>query len=167
MVAGLSEMARKKSKLVVKKGDEEKIADTLRRLDGAYVSVGVHEQEGTVTHAETRLSVAAIATIHEFGTPNIPERSWLRAWADLESEKIRERMAKVLRFASDQKTTTVGKRELERIGIWAVGQIQKRIAQGIPPENADSTVRAKGSSTPLIDSGQFRQSITSKVKVPS
>lgn len=52
---------------------------------------------------------------------------------------------------------------LDRFGLWAVGEIQQRIADGIPPPNAQSTVDRKGSSTPLIETGQLRASIKHKV----
>jgi hypothetical protein len=46
------------------------------------------------------------------------------------------------------------------LGTKAVGEIQKRMARGIKPDNAPSTIAAKGSSTPLIDTGRLRQSVT-------
>lgn len=55
-------------------------------------------------------------------------------------------------------------KELERVGLWAQGSIQQRISDGIPPPNAESTIRRKGSSTPLIDTGQLRTSIKYRVK---
>jgi hypothetical protein len=66
------------------------------------------------------------------------------------------------------RTVIEGKRTsdqvLEILGQRAVGQIQERIASGIAPANAPSTVAKKGSSTPLIDTGVLRSSITYQVK---
>ena len=38
--------------------------------------------------------------------------------------------------------------------------MQEAISAGIDPPNAESTIKAKGSSTPLVDDGTLRQSIT-------
>ena len=53
----------------------------------------------------------------------------------------------------------------ERIGQVVVGLVKKRIAEGIEPGNAPSTLEKKAPKTkPLIDSGQLRSSITHEVK---
>ena len=52
---------------------------------------------------------------------------------------------------------------LQRIGLWAQSEIQQRISDGIPPQNAPYTINKKGSSTPLVDTGQLRSSISFKV----
>jgi phage gpG-like protein len=49
---------------------------------------------------------------------------------------------------------------LGRLGLYAAGLIQHQIAQGVPPPNSELTVRMKGSSRPLIDTGRLRGSIT-------
>jgi hypothetical protein len=46
-----------------------------------------------------------------------------------------------------------------RIGMVAVGDVQRRIVQRIPPPNAPSTIAKKGSDVPLIDTGRLRQSV--------
>ena len=53
---------------------------------------------------------------------------------------------------------------LEQFGAWSKGEIQARIARGVPPPNAASTVKRKGSSTPLIDTGILRSSIDYEVR---
>lgn len=45
------------------------------------------------------------------------------------------------------------------IGMLAVGKIQETISSGVGPANAPSTVKKKKSSTPLVESGHYRQSI--------
>jgi hypothetical protein len=49
------------------------------------------------------------------------------------------------------------------LGLLFVGQIQERIKANIAPENADSTIERKGSSTPLINGGQLWQSVKHEV----
>lgn len=151
-----------------------------RQLSTTKITVGVHEDKGSTAHRDSQgLTVAEIAAIHEYGirtvvqtkdggsrVMTIPERSWLRGWVDPNSQKITAFMAR--RCEERMQAASKGEKPnflpaFEATGVWAVGQIQQRIAQGIDPDNADSTIDAKGSSTPLIDSGQFRQSISSKV----
>ena len=52
---------------------------------------------------------------------------------------------------------------LELLGQQCVGQIQERISEGIDPPNAPSTIRQKGSSTPLIDTGALRSAVNYRV----
>lgn len=110
-----------------------------------------------------------MATANEFGAPagdkgkwETPERSFIRGWVDENKAEIlkRIRMEVVRAAMNGEKDLAVA---LERIGLWAQGQIQQRIADGIAPPNSPSTVRRKGSSTPLIDTGQLRSAITYKV----
>ena len=51
---------------------------------------------------------------------------------------------------------------LERVGVVAVGQVQKYMTELRTPPNAPSTIKKKGSNNPLIDSGSLRSSVTSK-----
>ena len=50
------------------------------------------------------------------------------------------------------------------LGQKYVGQIQARISAGIPPPLAESTIARKGSSVPLIDTGQLRSAVTYEVR---
>lgn len=125
----------------------------------ASVDVGVLGGKGGQTK-ESGATVAQIAEWAEFGIGQ-PPRSWLRAW-------IYENEAAILRVQREEyRRVLVGQqtkaKALARIGVWIVGQIQARIASGIQPKNEDSTIARKGSSTPLIDTGQLRSSITSRV----
>lgn len=52
---------------------------------------------------------------------------------------------------------------LTKLGIVAQGDIQMSITNLRDPPNARSTILAKGSSNPLIDTGEMRQAVTWKV----
>lgn len=52
---------------------------------------------------------------------------------------------------------------LNRLGILAQGHIQEEITNLQSPENAASTIARKGSSNPLIDTGEMRAAVTWKV----
>ncbi len=119
------------------------------------VTVGVHEAEGALPEGEA--TVLDVATWNEFGTDTIPARSFIRAWFDQNRTVAYKKLAQQLKRAEKGEMTR--ETALERFALWAVGQIKKRIARGIEPPNAASTVKRKGSSKPLIDTGQLRSSI--------
>ena len=90
-------------------------------------------------------------------TVSIPARPWLNpgvASGDEEYLKIIERV-----IAAGEPLD----KALEQIGVVAVGMVQKYMTDLKTPPNAPSTIKAKGSSNPLIDSGALRQSVTYKV----
>lgn len=122
------------------------------------VTVGVHgDAEGGYDNGK---SVVEIANIHEFGL-GPPQRSFVRAWVEEKRDEISKVQITYARLVS------LGKLEqqtaLDRMGLLFVASMQKRIAGGVPPPNADSTIARKGSSTPLIDEGILRASIKHKV----
>jgi hypothetical protein len=106
------------------------------------------------------VTVADVAAWAEFGLGQ-PRRSWLVDWIEANGPALTERTKIESRaiIAGDRTKAQA----LGRLGLWIQGQIQQRIANGIDPENAESTIRKKGSSTPLIDKGQFRSSIATRV----
>lgn len=136
----------------------------LKRLEDSgkkTVTVGIHEEEGAAQHGDEGPSVAEIGEINEFGL-GVPERSFIRAWVDENTSANDERLRK-LATGVVKGTVASAEQALDQFGLFAVGSIQQRIADGIEPENAESTIARKGSSTPLIDQGILRSSITSKV----
>lgn len=129
---------------------------------GAKVTVGIHAKEGDADHGEATISY--IASIHEFGAGDIPSRSFIRAWFDEELDRNKQILRDLhVQVLAGKITEEVA---LERFGLYAVGRIQARIAAGIAPPNAPSTIARKGSSTPLIDKGQLRSSVTHVVETP-
>lgn len=142
------------------------------RDTGAVVKVGVQGAQGAANHQDTTLTVAQIATIHEFGktihqpkmrrTIVIPERSFLRATIDTYQQAIARR--DVLLAQGYVLGKFALKPALELLGQYVVGLIKQRIATGIAPPNRPSTIARKRSSKPLIDTGQLRNSVTYKVE---
>jgi hypothetical protein len=104
------------------------------------------------------LTVGDLAEIHEFGL-GVPERSFLRAWFDANREKIQETLRSAHRQVLLGKLTPQKAGEL--IGMKFVGEIQTWIGSGkVKPPLAPSTIERKGSSVPLIDTGQLRAAIS-------
>jgi hypothetical protein len=154
-----------------RKGPSAKAANAWR------VTVGIHEQEGAEQHeAEDNFgegfgqasppTIVEVASFNEFGL-GVPQRSFIRGWADENEAENRENLRKIGQAVVKGKLEGGAKQGLERFGLLAVAGIQKRMSDGIDPPNAPSTVAAKKSSKPLINTGQLRSSVTFKVFKPS
>lgn len=154
------------TRLVVRDSDPrfEKVRGA---LGSAFtVLVGVQGEKATELHtAEPSaegvppepVTVAEIANKHEFGL-GVEERSWLRAWVDENQPMIRNDLRRAAMRIIEGKLTIQQAADL--LGTKYVASIQIRISNGIAPANAPATIERKGSSTPLIDTGQFRSAIT-------
>lgn len=140
-------------------------ASLLKRVFGfkkPRIDVGILEAAGGKEHEGGEgTSVLDVGVWNEFGTNRIPARSFVRAWFDQAEGKMREELAKLAR------TVVAGARTkeqlLELLGLQAAGGMQARIAEGISPANAPSTVARKGSSKPLVEKGQLRSSLSYRV----
>lgn len=130
----------------------------------AHVVVGWPENTtGGVLHRDSDLTMAELAGIHEFGAPpRIPERSMLRSTADINQQRYIEMTRTIAHGVS------LGRASL-RDGLGILGSayaadVQERISNFIPPPNAPRTIARKGSSVPLINSGELRQHIDHQVR---
>lgn len=108
------------------------------------------------------------AFFNEFGTKGgasgggwggpVPERPFLRNAMRDNRAKYKSGMetaAKaILRGQYDMRAA------LAKLGIMAQGDIQSEITALSSPPNSPVTIARKGSSNPLIDTGQMRQSVT-------
>lgn len=127
------------------------------------ITVGVQGREAVAKSGgdEDALSVADVAAVNELGL-GVPERSFLRATIDSGKRKYLGLLSGIADASLAGKISLVQGARL--VGEVVVGDVKEAIADGVPPPNAESTIVAKGSSTPLIKSGQMRGSITSKVE---
>lgn len=132
------------------------------------VTVGIHAEEGGAAKQDGEgLTVADVATIHEFGL-GVPERSIVRGFVDenrSEIERILKVSARQVVKGSDPNT------QAERVGAWAVGKMKERVIAGIEPPLTEETKRQKmkksgggPKETPLILTSQLLSSIVSKVE---
>jgi hypothetical protein len=111
----------------------------------------------------TRLTVAEIGAIHELGL-GVPKRSFIAAWVDEDASAINYQLTNMGRGLVRKSNPVPLETLAEQFGAWCVGRIQQRIADGIEPPNAESTIRQKGSSKPLINTGQMRSAISYRVE---
>lgn len=106
--------------------------------------------------------ILARATFNHFGTSTIPERPFI-------TNAVRDNKGKYVRFLKAEGKgilidSTPPRLVLEKLGLMGQGDIQEEITNLSSPPNAPSTIRQKGSSNPLIDTGQMRGSVTYKVE---
>nr|DAV51912.1 MAG TPA: virion morphogenesis protein [Caudoviricetes sp.] len=138
--------------------DGKKLQKILKELADKEVRVGF--QQGKATE-EDGTDVCDIAAWNELGTVNMPSRPFLRMSVDDNSDKINS-------FMSAQKRSIINgepaDRILKKIGIFQKDLIQEKITEGSFAPNAPSTIKAKGSSKPLIDTGRMRQSVNFEIK---
>lgn len=139
----------------------------IQKLARMKVHVGVLDRGNAMKGSRSGklaagLTVREVAAFHEFGL-GVPRRSFIRDWYDPNVARIRARAARVseLVIRGERKAKQGG----ELLGLWAQGEIQQRIADGIGPKLELATIKRKGSNKPLIDTGQLRSSITFKVEL--
>ena len=123
------------------------------------VKSGVLESAGA--HKTGKTTVAQIAAWNHFGVqktkgPGIPARPWMQIAIDKKLIKW-ERLAEfsVLKIYAGHWDV---KKALDVIGTQMTADFKRSLTQLKEPPNADSTIRRKKSSNPLIDSGQLRAS---------
>ena len=141
------------------------LVSRLRNARGSRVKVGILD-DARKDAGEGRdpgpLSLVEVALIQEFGAGNVPPRSFVRATVDEFIEDIRSTQhALAVQVFKGSTTLPVA---LDRLGAKVAAMMQSRIARGIDPPNAPSTVAAKGSSKPLVDTGQLKAALTWKVE---
>lgn len=141
----------------------DKRSNALDALAGGYteITVGIHESEGAAGH--DGLTNAELGAIHEFGTSEIPQRSFIRTYIDEHEDEINawlsEAADEILAGADPQQ-------EADRIALQLESGVKERILNGIPPELAEATKKRRGdSAVPLIDTSQMLGSIRGKAKL--
>jgi hypothetical protein len=133
----------------------------LSGLDRARVKVGIIGAQASEEHAETGATNAEIGAAHEFGTATIPERSWLRSTFrdQRKREQLRRLQARLLRDIMNGKITV--EQAMGLLGAWGMGAVKATITRdGHFAPLKPATIARKGSSKPLIDTGQIVGAIT-------
>ena len=133
--------------------DGKKFKKMLDDLSGLEVCIGF--QHGKASE-EDGTDICDIAAWNELGTVRMPSRPFLRKSVDeikdLIGAFLEEKKADLVNGVSAEQV-------MKEIGLFQKDLIQKKITDGDFVPNAESTVRRKGSSKPLIDTGRLRQSV--------
>lgn len=105
-------------------------------------------------------NVAQVAMFNEFGTQHIPERPFFRN----ANKKVTKKLISLIKtFLNIKENYVLSKIDIERMALLHQAEIQQSIVDLRDPPNVISTIKAKRSSNPLIDTGKMRQSVTYKV----
>lgn len=157
---------------------EQMILKEMSKIDNFVVDIGIFGGTKTTTKTlkiklrgkklsvkskqSTNIRIAEYATMNEFGTKRIPQRSFMRStmdenWGYYWSLGVKE-ANRVLIGTQKAKGLYV------KMGIKIKGDIQRKIISLRTPPNHPMTIKAKGSSNPLIDTGALRKAITYKVR---
>lgn len=131
-----------------------------------YVVVGIRSAKGGKREPGDALTLVEIAAVNEFGSSDgrIPERSFLRGTFDANKPKYIGLVDAMCDRVTDPAGGSDIERELGILGLIVVGDVQKAIAAGVGPANAQSTIDRKGSTKQLVDHGRLRASIDSEVR---
>lgn len=137
------------------------VSDLIKRLEtfaSKAVYVGVPKENNP--EVEGKFKMSELAAVHEFGSEDgdIPERSFLRT-------SIVKNKAKYFQFFGDRLITNNDpEKALNELAILAGDDVKEHIVNGSFKELAPETIKRKGSTKPLIDTGKLRQSITGVVR---
>jgi phage gpG-like protein len=149
--------------VVVAISDEDlgwkRIKRELKSLNNIEIRVGINQ---FASRAGEGLSVAEYAYANEFGTDNIPARPFISTAFDENLDKLKNKIqSNISAVFEDQKTLQSA---ISEIAYLASGDIVRKIDSIFYPPNSPATIKRKGSSKPLIDSGRMRASISPFIK---
>lgn len=141
------------------------IKRNMRQMNGSYVKVGL--QSGSVHKGrEGHLSdLVAIGAIHEYGTKNVPERSFMRTTFDEQKPQLTLLKKRLVSSITSRRINT--EQGLRILGEFMASAIKKKITDiQYPPLKNPSKKRAKGGiPNPLVDTGQLRAGVTPVVVI--
>lgn len=150
------------------KGASSLLARCRQVARGARVRVGILDDAPKSAGEDGNASpytLLEVAAVHEFGAPDagIPQRSFIRSTVDAKAPEIAAvQHAVAVRVLKGQTPIEDG---LNQIGAKVASFVQGTISAGVLPALKPETVERKGSSKPLVDTGQLRAAITWKVEV--
>ena len=125
--------------------------------DARYPPVSTGKNGG---RAQDPHLVATVAAWNEFGTRDgVPERPFMR-------NAVRETESRLGRIAAqgiDSMNPTITDKVANELGAAMADGIQRSIVSLRQPPNSPFTIRMKGSSNPLIDTGTMLRAVTWRV----
>lgn len=142
--------------------DIKKYKKILDKTSGSYVKVGFPSsgelKDGKKSKgAKIFLDLVQIAAVHEFGTKNIPERSFVRPAYDKNKGTINKLIVDL------HKKVLMGDISIEKaldiLGLKNTQMMREAIDKLPGPPLSEKTVARKKSDALLIDTGQLRKSI--------
>ncbi len=128
----------------------------LKEFRRSTIKVGIQSNAGINNGAR----IVEYGAANEFGVyGHIPERSFIRSTADKKNNWSKQ-IEKAYYSIIDKGEGALS--AIAKVGIIAKDDIKQTITDGVKPENNPFTIKKKGSSHTLIDTGVLRQSIQYK-----
>lgn len=128
-----------------------------QQLIDSLIELTNHEVVAGITDGE----VAKYAASNEFGTDRIPARPFMQTAFQTNITKYENLLAKAVDNVINGADTVSA---LGRVGGEMQNDIVESITNGEWQANSQRTINQKGSSTPLIDTGQMRQAVHFEVR---
>jgi hypothetical protein len=145
----------------------KKVQRYIKQLRGKpYVKVGILEQKfdeakDSREKSKSENTLGQVAVANEFGTDQIPERSFLRSTADKKAKVWADQTEKYRKQVMEGHMTP--EQALGLLGLKIETDTKTTIRSNVPPPNSPATVARKGSSKTLIDTGQLLNAIAPQV----
>lgn len=157
----LKELKKLENKPFVKVGFPAEFTTTTQAKKKTEPTEGssVFDSDSIVVIDEN-VTVLDVAIWNEFGTENIPERSFLRSAFDKNRKKYEAETKKML--IKIYKSEMGVERALDILGLMIENDIKDMIRNGEFEPNSIATVLRKGSDKPLIDTAQMLNSVRFK-----
>lgn len=146
----------------------------VKQFKDSAVKIGLPEKQGGKAHSDSGMTVAQIGAVHEFGVPEkgIPKRSFLREPMIDNQKKIQKLVQQKFNAMTNNRITAT--MALDQLGEYGVVLSRGSFRDNSWKANADITinggwmtkngksfyVKGKGTSAPLVATGQLRNSIT-------
>jgi HK97 gp10 family phage protein len=142
-----------------------KITKELEKEKDAYVKIGVLSTAGQYEEGG-KANLADVATFNEFGTKDIPPRPFMKQAFDNNQREVNGFIDKQYNSVLTGKQSIKG--GLQRIGAFFEGKVKKIFRDGSFEPNKPETIKkktraGKKGTTPLVNTGQLRGSISHEV----
>ena len=138
-----------------------RIRKEMKLANTRHVAVGILAKDAK-DPTDTAASLLEVATWNHFGTGTIPARPFIVGAMEAHGTSIKKLQRRLWKGVSEGKLTTQA--ALEILGVKARDISVKSINDREYEPNADRTVASKGSSTPLVDTGQLKGAIAFEVR---
>jgi hypothetical protein len=112
---------------------------------------------GILGNTDSEILQRAIYT--ELGTSKMPSWGWLRKSVVKMKPQYKLMATQVFESVINNRTPNY-----ESVGVWAAGRVKETIGIIRSPKLSEATIAEKGSSKPLIDSGQMRNSVSFEIR---
>ena len=151
--------------MIIKKeynGGIKGFLERFREIGKPKVYIGVPASKNGMH--EGGINMATLLAIHVLGAPSrgIPQRDPLRPPLIANAQRYSDLLAIGLKNALANDTDP--KLVYEKIGIVATNDVKDYFITGNFKALSEKTIKAKGSSKPLVDTGELRNSISYEVR---